>query len=165
MSQLAAWGQLSSPVQSASGSNMYTVFPVLLMFTLSSSKQGIVVGSIQVMYSNWWQWDNEPCTLYFRNAVLIISYGLRCFTKSCAFLFFYSCSISPPFFFFCINNLKVLYFLIFNEIFVAYIYRVEDALAVFHSNACLLHNMYMQQKGQYHSTQLFIVPSGSKVEL
>lgn len=149
MSQLEAWGQLSSSVQSASGSNMCTVFPVLLMFTLSSSKQGIVVGSIQMMYSNWWQWDNEPCTLYF--------------TKSCAFLFFL-CSISPPFFFFSMNNLRVLYFLIFNEIFVGYIYHAEDVLAVFHSNACLLH-MYMQQKGQYHSTQLFIVPSGSKVGL
>lgn len=152
MSQLAAWGQRSSSVQSASGSNMCTVFPVLLMFTLSSSKQGIVVGSIQKMYSNWWQWDNEPCTLYFRNAVLLISYGLRYFTKSCAF-FSFLCSISPTFFFFSMNNLRVLYFLIFNEIFVGYIYYAEDVFAAFRSNACLLHNMYMQQKGQYHSAQ------------
>lgn len=124
MSQLAAWGQLSSSVQSASGSNMCTVFPVLLMFTLSSSKQGIVVGSIQMMYSNWWQWDNEPCTLYFRNAVLLISFRVTLFYQVMLLFFFFLCSVSPSFFFFSMNNLSVLYFLIFNEIFVGYICSV-----------------------------------------
>lgn len=152
MSQLAAWGRRSSSVQSARGSNMCTAFPVLmLMFTPSSSKQGILVC---MMYSNWWQWNNEPCTLYFRNPVLWISFRVTLFYQVMClffFFFFFLCSISPPFFFFSMNNLRVLYFLIFNEIFVGYIYRVEDVFAAFHSNACFLHNM--QQKGQYHSTQ------------